>query len=265
MKNNIGLIVIDCQNDFHDHVVGASLPVDGATKDTERLSSLIPRLNPSYIVASLDTHYVLDISHPSWWADSLGNHPAPFTFITPDDVRNGKWTPRVDPTASLAYLDALKANGEFPHIIWPEHCIQGTTGHALHAMFLSALTDWSVKNLTWPKFVTKGVNPGTEHFGIFRANVPDPRDASSNINQALFTKLNTLDELYLAGEARSHCVINSIKQMLDIAPNLASKLVIIEDCMSNVGGLGDDFYNYVDGMFNDAKSKGVRFVKSSDI
>ena len=254
------LLVIDAQVDFHE---GGNLAVPGATADTARLSVLIPKLNPSVIIASLDSHYVLDIAHPSWWADKSGVHPSPFTMITAADVENGVWTPRVDPTASLEYLRKLEANGEFPHLIWPEHCIIGTPGHALMPDFMDALNIWSKTHLAWPNFINKGANPFAEHFGIFRANVPNA-DPSTDVNHAVFRELNTADELYLAGQARSHCVANSLKQLLDIAPNLASKLFIIEDCMSDVPGLPPDFYVMVQGIYDDAKAKGVRFVKSTD-
>jgi len=121
------------------------------------------------------------------------------------------------------------------------------------------------KNLRWVNFITKGVNPFTEHFGIFRANVPVSDDSATDINQNVFNVLNNHDEIYLAGQARTHCVANSLKQLLQIAPNLASKIVVLEDCMSNVAGLPTDFYDMVDGIYTNAIAQGVRYAKSTDI
>ncbi len=39
-------------------------------------------------------------------------------------------------------------------------------------------------------------------------------------------------------EAKSHCVATSLKQAMDFAPELAKKITVIEDCMSDVPGLG---------------------------
>jgi len=128
-----------------------------------------------------------------------------------------------------------------------------------------ALADWSKKNLTWVNYINKGVNPFTEHFGIFRANVEMAEDANTQINQGLFQTLNSFDEIYLAGQARSHCVVNSMKQLLEIAPALASKLIILEDGMSDVAGLPQDFYDMVNKMYTDAIAKGVRTAKITDL
>lgn len=262
-KNKSALIVIDAQNDFHD-IPGAALPVAGATADTERTAKFIKNVNPFSIFSSIDSHHVMDIAHPSWWTDSKGNIVGPFTPMSSNDILNGKYTARIDPARSLKYVQDLEADGEFQHFIWPEHCLMGTTGQALHPVYFAAIREWMAKNLRWVNFINKGVNPFTEHFGIFRANVPLDEDPSTQVNQGTFLALNSHDTVYLCGQARTHCVANSLRQMLQIMPQLASKLVILEDCTSNVGGLPADFYNMVDGIYADAKSKGVQFAKSTD-
>jgi nicotinamidase-related amidase len=221
-------------------------------------------MNPASIFASLDTHYPLDISHPAWWKDSNGNNVDPFTLILADDIKNGKYVPVKDPKRSLEYVENLENNGEFNHFIWPLHCIIGSEGHSLHPTMLAAFNDWMSRNLRWTNYIEKGKNPYTEHFGIFRANVPLSDDPNTQVNQRIFQALAQHDEVFLAGQAKSHCVVNSLKQILEIAPNLASNLIVLDDCMSNVGGLPDQFYDMVDGIYADAKSKGVRFQKSTD-
>jgi uncharacterized protein YegL len=62
---------------------------------------------------TLDSHQEVHVAHPIFWLDSKGNHPAPFTLITDDDVRNAKWrcfNPKWQPRAQ-AYVDALKSKG----------------------------------------------------------------------------------------------------------------------------------------------------------
>lgn len=258
------LLVIDGQNDFHD-IPGAALAVPGSSEDTRRIAELIKKINPTTIFASLDSHYSLDISHPAWWEKANGSPIDIFTPITSDDVKNGKFVARIDPARSLKYVEALEANGEFSHFIWPEHCLIGTEGQALHPVFFAALREWMNKNLKWVNFINKGVNPYTEHFGIFRANVPLNEDPSTQVNQGVFATLNAHDIVYLAGQARTHCVANSLRQMIQIAPQLATKIVVLEDCMSDVAGLPPDFYAYVDGIYADAVKAGVTILKSTSI
>ena len=255
------LIAIDVQNDFMD-ITGASLPVPNAVKDTEKLCNWIKKFNPTNIVASLDSHYKLDISHAGWWLQKNGKPADPFTLITADSIRNGEFVARIDPKGSLQYVEALEANGEFLHFLWTDHCLIGTPGQALLPIFSDTLNEWSMKNLRWVNFINKGINPRTEHFGIFRANVPMVEDSNTQVNQGLFQNLNTFDNIFIAGQAKSHCVVNSLKQLLEIAPNLASKITVLEDCTSDVQGLPSDFYAKVDAIYADAKQKGVQFEKS---
>lgn len=263
-KNNSVLIAIDLQKDFMD-LSGSSLPVTGAVKDTERLCEFIRKAGLSAIFTSLDSHHTLDISHRAWWKQSNGSFVDPFTLILADDIKNGKYVARIDPKRSLEYVEALERNGEFNHFIWPDHCLIGSEGHMLLPEYMETLRDFEMKNLAWINFIKKGENPFTEHFGIFRANVPMSEDSNTQEDQGMFKTLNDFDTIYLAGQARSHCVANSLRQLLQISPNLANKVVIIEDCMSDVGGLPTDFYTMVDGIYNDAISKGVRTMKSTDI
>src|SRR5688572_9872888 len=258
------LLVIDAQNDFHD-IPGAALAVTGATKDTERIAEFIEKVNPSTIFSSIDSHYSLDISHPSWWVDHKGNMVNPLTMIFADDIKNGKYTPVIDPTRSLKYVEALEANGEFKHFIWPEHCLIGSEGQALHPVYSKAINQWMSKNKRWVNYINKGINPYTEHFGIFRANVPLNEDPATQVNQGIFQVLNNHDVVYLAGQAQTHCVANSLKQMLQISPQLASKLVVLTDCMSPVLGLPQDFYDYVDSIYKDAEKQGVTMAKSTSL
>jgi nicotinamidase/pyrazinamidase len=263
-KTNDCALVIDVQNDFLP-LPGSTLKVEGGIEDSERLCDWIDKFPLSAIFTSLDTHHALDISHPAWWKEANGDFVDPFTPISSDDIKNGKYMARIDPVGSLNYVETLEANGEFNHFIWPEHCIIGTPGHNLYARYSDTLRNWSKKNLRWVNYINKGVNPYTEHFGIFRANVVKAEDSNTQVNQSIFTALNTFDRIFLAGQARSHCVVNSLKQLLEIAPNLAPKVHIMEDCMSDVQGLPTDFYVYVQSLYDKAIAQGVKVVRSTDL
>lgn len=253
MKKN-ALVIIDCQNDFTDPK--GALFVPGAVEDNQRLSQWIisEKSGLDYVCVTLDSHQPNDIAHPNFWQDSQGNFPAPFTSITSDDVKSGKWTPRFAPQVSLRYLEQLEANGEYPHTIWPAHCLIGSWGYALDSQVFNAINTWTLDGKFYA-VVPKGTNPFTEHFGAFRAQVPIPGSPETQANIDLLKTLQEYQTVYIAGQAKSHCVANSLKQALEIAPDLANRIVILEDCMSNVPG----FEHIADGIYADAKARGVRF------
>lgn len=254
-------LIIDAQFDFC-HPDGA-LFVPGADADINRIAGLIRRFvhQIDHIVVTLDTHHVPDIAHPLFWHDANGQHPNPFTPISAADVDNGRWIPRFDADKARQYVRDLEADGQFQHFIWPEHCLIGSRGASLHDTLLAALRDWTqLRDLDY-KAVQKGLYPLTEHFGIFRAQVPDPAVSDTQLNTALMADLNRFDAVYLMGEAKSHCVANSLKQLLDFAPALVPKLIVLTDCTSDVTGLG-----YLgDPIYADARARGVRFAESTSL
>jgi nicotinamidase-related amidase len=260
MEKINALLIIDAQNDFV--LPTGNLPVAGADADMNRLASFITKNKKeiSYIGMTLDSHHVIDISHPAFWQDKDGNSAKPFTLITPEDVNAGVWSPRYAPIEAVRYINELEKQGEYAHVIWPEHCIIGSTGAAIYKPVMDAVIEWSRQNRFFGAF-TKGTNPLTEHFGAFRANVPIKDRPETQVNYDLINTLNSYRNIYFAGEAQSHCVGNSLKQAIEIVPDLAKKFVILTDCMSPVTG----FETLADPIFEDAKKLGIRFAKSTDI
>ncbi|MCC5946117.1 MAG: isochorismatase family protein [Bernardetiaceae bacterium] len=232
------LLIIDAQNDFC-HTEGA-LYVPGSARDTKRLSDfiMVNISKISHICVTLDWHKVHDISHPNFWKDENGNPPAPFTPISFQEVKQGKWIPQFSPEKATNYLQQLEAEGEFTHLIWPPHCIAGTKGASLQADIADAITSWAAHNGKDYSVVTKGNYPLSEHFGVFKAQISTPEVAETMLNQKLIQELNVYDKVYVGGQAKSHCVATSIKQAMEFAPDLAQKMIILEDCMSDVTGLG---------------------------
>lgn len=259
MKN--AFLIIDAQFDFC-HPEG-SLFVPGAEQDIKRIATLIQQhaSRIDHIVVTLDTHHMLDIAHPLFWLDTSGNHPIPFTQITAADVDSGRWIPRFSAEKARKYIHDLEVDGQFTHFIWPEHCLIGSRGAALHDTLLNALKDWSAKQDLDYVAIQKGLYPLSEHFGIFRAQVPDPTVPETQLNTSLIADLERFDTVYLMGEAKSHCVANSLKQILDFAPGLVPKLVVLTDCMSDVTGLG----YLADPIYAEAKARKIRFAESGAI
>ncbi len=247
MPRNIHLLVIDPQNDFCDP--GGSLAVPGADRDMDRLARMVHRLKDKLadIHITLDSHRKVDIAHPIWFVDSRGRHPQPFTAIRAEDMTNGCWTTTVPAfrDRTLDYLRALETGGRYPHVIWPYHCLIGSDGHAVWPALFDAVAEWEERFAT-PNIVTKGSNPFTEHFSAVRAEVPDPADPTTQLNTGLVAALEDADVVLLAGEARSHCLANTVRDIVDALadPATIQKLVLLTDATSDVPGfegLGDAF------------------------
>ncbi|QRR02817.1 nicotinamidase [Dyadobacter sandarakinus] len=255
----VALLIIDAQFDFCNPA--GTLYVPGAEKDVERIAALIALEGEKIdsIFVTLDTHRVLDIAHPLFWEDANGNTVAPFTLITADAVKAGRWVPRYHYEYVLTYLEKLESEGAFGHFIWPEHCLVGSKGAALDDTVLSAVLAWTHRTGKDYTAIVKGTNPLTEHFGIFRAQVPVEGAPETSLDQALLASLGTFDEILIAGEARSHCVATSIDQLLKYVPELAPKVKVLTDCMSDVTNWG----HLADPIFADASEKGMVFTTST--
>lgn len=242
-------LIIDPQVDFSDPQKG-TLYVQGAEDDTKRLAAMVRRLGKrvdDYHV-TLDSHRIVDVAHPIFWKDSAGKNPDPFTIITTADLDSGRWT-TTNPgffRRTQDYVKKLETAGRYPLCIWPYHCLIGSTGHNIMPELLAALNDWERENFALLDVVTKGSNIFTEHYSAVKADVPDPQDPTTQINKELIKTLMECDLVFIAGQALSHCVANTVR---DIAnefgdDSYVKKLVLLTDASSSVGGfeqLGADF------------------------
>lgn len=241
------LVIIDPQNDFCDPA--GSLFVPGADQDIERLARLIERAGDRLddVHVTLDSHRKVDISHPMWWRDSMGKRPDPFTQITAADLKSGRWS-TARPSLhdrTLLYLETLEQHGRYPHTIWPYHCLIGDTGHCVAPKLVEALHEWEDR-FALVDYITKGSNPWTEHFSGVQAEVPDPDDPATQINTSFVSTLQDADVILMAGEALSHCLANTVRDIVKQfgAPDLVAKIHLLTDASSSVPGfesLGDTF------------------------
>lgn len=236
MKETFALLVIDAQYDFC--APQGSLYVPGADKDIERLVQFIDKNLSSIdgIILSLDAHPYFHISHPCYWISSDGKNPEPFTIITDEDLYSLKWRPVAEENYSVAYIKQLKLQGQFQHVIWPYHCVAGTKGSTIVDNLMDSVRKWSLHRNRSHQSVFKGTNPFTEQYGIFSASIPDERYEETQPNRKLLASLDSYDYVFVAGEARSHCVATSIQQIMDLKPELTKKLLILQDCMTDVPG-----------------------------
>lgn len=263
MSLRLHLLVIDPQNDFCDR--NGSLCVPGAAADMDRLAGMVDRLQDRLhdVHITLDSHRKVDISHPIWWSDAKGRHPAPFTVIRAADLRDGTWTTS-RPGAwqrSLAYLETLEQQGRYPHVVWPEHCLIGDEGHNVWPALAEAVHRWEDR-FAMADFVTKGSNPWTEHFSAVQAEVPDPADPTTQLNTALVSTLQEADIVLLAGEALSHCLANTVRDIVRCFadPDMVRKLVLLTDATSPVTG----FEAEADAFLRELTALGMRTATTAD-
>lgn len=264
MSRKIHLLIIDPQNDFAR--VGGALFVNGADGDMKRLAEFI-RKNDSKlddIHVTLDNHQYNDISHPARWMDQNGKNPDPFTIITADDVRKGVWMASMPflQTKQLEYTENLERNKRYPLCIWPPHCLIGTEGAAVVSDLSDALYMWERKRFKQVRYVVKGTNPHTEHYSAVVADVVDPTDPSTQLNTRLIDVIQNADEVLIAGEALSHCVANTVR---DIADNFSdqsavSKFVLLTDASSNVTG----FESFGNDFVIEMKKRGMKTATTAD-
>lgn len=259
MQQNTVLLIIDMQNDFC--MSDGALYIPGAEKDVERTAGFI-RENIDYIdhiIITQDNHQVIDISHPFFWKDKNGNHPEPFTQISAEDIISEKWIPKFEEKKAREYIINLDKQGEFPHTIWPEHCIQGSRGAAITDSIMNRVIEWARQGKHY-EIIIKGTNPLTEHFGAVRANVPLDTNPETQVNTELINTLARYNKILIAGEAKSHCVANTIKQLLEY-PGIPGKIILMQDCMSSVPGME----HIADSIYSEAENAGVVFKSSKDI
>lgn len=232
----IELLVIDPQNDFCDP--NGSLFVPGAEDDMKRLAAMIVRLKDKLddIHVTLDSHHYVDIAHPIFWINSHSQHPDPFTIITADEVKNGLWrtTYQSFQARAIDYVNTLETNKRYPLCIWPYHCLIGSWGYGVVPELFDSLIEWE-KDFALVDYVTKGSNFWTEHYSAVQADVPDPEDPDTHLNMRLIETLQEADIILLSGEARSHCLANTVKDIADnFGEDNVKKMILLQDATSDV-------------------------------
>lgn len=255
-------LIIDPQHDFCDP--SGALFVLGADGDMTRLAAFVERIGAQVdaLHVSMDAHHFADIAHPVWWQDADGRHPDPFTIITPDDVEQGRWQ-AAHPEhreRSRTYVQALARHGRYPLCIWPPHCLIGQPGQNIVPALARGLDQWEARTGRAVFYAMKGQNPFTEHYSAIRADVPAPDDPLTDTNRALVESLRQADLIFVAGEAGSHCVANTVRDLLDTwnDPGAARKLVLLTDAISPVGG----FESYQDDFLRDMARLGVQTAQT---
>lgn len=285
---SIALVLIDVQNtfcipEFELYVGGRS--GTGAVDDNTRLVQFIYRNLGviSHITFTLDTHQASQIFHPQFLINDKGEHPAPYTLISEEEVRKGGW--RFNPalaqdmhisaedgqTLLEHYTSQLAKKGKFSLTIWPYHAMLGGIGHALVSAIDEAIFFHSIARSSRPDFEIKGGNPFTEHYSAIGPEVllgPNQEKLGERSDKIL-QKVREYDVVVITGQAKSHCVAWTISDLLDqileTDPVLVEKIYLLDDCTSPVVVPGAiDYTDQADAEFARFAAAGMHIVQSTD-
>ena len=168
------LVVIDLQNDF---MPSGALPVpdgDAVVPVMNRLAEAFP-----HVVATQDWH-------PADHSSFASAHPGRGAFET---------------------IEAPYG----PQTLWPDHCVQGTEGAALHNGFASARAELILR---------KGFRPDIDSYSAFTEN-----DRKTPTGLAGYLRERGFKRLFFAGLATDYCVRWSVED----ARTAGFEAVLIED------------------------------------
>ena len=282
------LLPVDVQNTFC--IPGFELYVGGrsgtgAVDDSRRLCEFIYRNLDviTEICPTLDTHQAMQIFHNIFLVNEKGEHPAPFTLVSEEDIQQGAWKFNSEVGRALGidknygqeyllhYAKQLQAGDKYALTIWPYHAMLGGIGHALVSSVEEAIFFHSVARLSQPDVQEKGSNPLTENYSVLNPEVLEDGKGKTiaKKNSTFLKKLMEFDAVIIAGQAKSHCVAWTIDDLLKeiraIDAKLTEKIFLLEDCTSPVVIPGViDYTDDADAAFKRFADAGMRIVRSTE-
>lgn len=281
----IALILVDVQNTFC--VPGHELYVGGrsgtaAVEDNRRLARFVYRNlgRLTTLVPTMDTHQAMQVFHSVFLIDADGNHPAPYSQVSVEDVRSGAWrfNPRVAPSLGITpeygqrhlehYCAQLAESGKLAMTVWPYHAMLGGIGHALVSPIEEAVYFHTLARSAQADIRVKGRNPLTEHYSVLGPEVETGPDGEriGQHDSHILDYVRDYDAVAITGQAKSHCVAWTVEDLLGdirkVDPALAGKVYLIEDCTSPVVAPGMDFTDDADAAFARFAEAGMHRVTS---
>lgn len=199
------LVVIDLQNDF---MPGGALAVPDGDAVVPVINRLAPRFH--HVIATQDWH-------PAGHSSFASAHPdrAPFE------------------TVQAAY-------GE--QTLWPDHCIQGTSGAAFHGDFNPERVELVLR---------KGFRPAIDSYSAFMEN-----DRSTTTGLEGYLRARGFKKLFFAGLATDFCVRWSVED----ARAAGFEAVLIEDACRAI-----DLEGSCAVALAAMEAAGAQIVRSSDL
>ena len=164
------LVVVDLQPDF---MPGGALPCHDSDAIVPAIDALLRARRYRTVVATQDWH-------PADHASFASQHPGHAPF------------------------ERIDLHGQ-PQTLWPDHCVQGSTGAALHPQ-----VDWNRADL----ILRKGSNRQVDSYSAFRENVgPDGGRPATGL--AGWLRERGIAEVHVCGLARDYCVLWSTQDAVE--------------------------------------------------
>ncbi len=202
------LLLIDIQNGF---CPGGNLAVPDGDAVVPVANRLIREGGYDVIVASQDWH---PADHGSFASQHLG----------------------------AKAFDMGELSGQ-PQVLWPDHCVQGTSDAEFHP-------DLEMDDVDYIQ--QKGENPAVDSYSAFRDN-----DHAALTGLAGYLKAQLINELDVCGLATDYCVKFSALDARDMLPNV--KVRFVSDASRGIDPQG------VKDAISEMKARGVGIVTSDEI
>ncbi|NKN36241.1 bifunctional nicotinamidase/pyrazinamidase [Agrobacterium sp. a22-2] len=202
------LLLIDIQNGF---CPGGNLPVAEGDAIVPVANALMASGRYDLVVASQDWH-------PANHGSFASQHPGKAPF------------------------DIGELSGK-PQMMWPDHCVQGTSDAAFHGDLDTAKIDFVQQ---------KGQNPAVDSYSAFRDN-----DQAALTGLSDYLKSKGVTELDLCGLATDYCVKFSAVDAVEMLPGVTVRF--IEDASRGIDPAG------VTAAIEEMKARGVEIVTSKTL
>lgn len=270
----VEVMMIDNQFDFISPQ--GALPVDGAVADTERLCRFIYKfMDKIYRIRyTLDWHGNTHIFFPNAWVygkdftDENGEHKEGeyvlpgVTVITSEGIKEGKFKIKLkNVQKAMDYVENVEAGGEELRI-WPYHCKANSDGAELEGELKKLVSYHEIVRNCKAKIYYKGQDEYSEQYGAIEAEYSPDTEIRLDILKVFEDP--EVKIIYLVGQAKSHCFLRTLQQIVKYfanRPEILRKIVVLEDCTSCIGG----FEQKTAEKMEEIKKMGVKFVKSTDV
>ncbi len=95
------------------------------------------------------------------------------------------------------------------------------------------------------------MNPLTEHFSVFKAEMPLENDPETQLNLKLINELQSFHSVLVCGQALTHCVNRSCRDLVQNWPKeRTADIALITDCTSAIPGFENLAHEFLSFMKN---------------
>lgn len=151
------------------------------------------------------------------------------------------------------------------------HALLGGVSHALVSAVAEAIFFHNIARGSQTHIELKGSNPLTENYSVLQPEVIQDANGKpiAQKNTHLLEKLISFDVLLIAGQAKSHCVVWTVEDLLAEITHrdrqLTNKVYLLEDCTSPIViDKAVDYTQQADAAFQRFAEAGMHRIKSTD-